>query len=112
MGGEDQVHDYPTLKAQIEEPMKTFGQFLSGMVHGTKNDNYPKITYLSPTPMSEQMRNWTYEDVREFNQPAFKRCYLSEKKDLLEQKYPEWVASRIEEIGSLHITKENFCMYV
>ena len=105
MGGEDEIHDYPTFKAQIEEPTKVFGQFLSNLATGTQGGSYPKANHLTPTPVSEQMRLWTYEEVREFNQPAFKRCYLSEKKDLLDNGYPEWVSSRIQEIG------KQFCFH-
>ena len=34
---------------------------------------YPKVDYLEPTPMSQQIRLFMYDPVREFNQPYIKR---------------------------------------
>ena len=101
MGGEDEIHDYPSLKAQVEEPTKTFGSLLLNLSQEKKIRAYPRVDYQVPTPVSEQMRLWPYDEVREFNQPAFKRCYISEKEDLLENGYPEWVANRVKEIGTI-----------
>ena len=99
MGGEGEIHDYPTVHAQMEEPTKTFGQFLLNIAKGTNTGTYPIVNHHVTTPVSEQMRLWPYDEVREFNQSAFKRCYISEKEDLLEVGYPEWVASRVKEIS-------------
>ena len=61
--------------------------------------DYDKVDYKKPVPNSMQMRVLCLDDVREFNMPAYKRTYLSEKSDLVENGYVDWVVKRINEIG-------------
>ena len=61
--------------------------------------DYDKIDYKEPIPNSKQMRLFAYDEVREFNQSSYKRTYLSEKSDLLENGYVDWLVNRINEIG-------------
>ena len=104
MGGENDIHDYPTLEAfkdisDIVLEMGTkavLGKFNLG--HLTI-DKYEKANHLTPTPLSKQMRLWTYEDVREFNQPYVKKAYHTDKTNLSTIGYSDWVADRIYKLG-------------
>ena len=62
---------------------------------------YEKIDYRFPTPNSLQQRLFTYDEVREFNMPSYKRTYISEKYDLIENGhgYVDWVVEHVKKIG-------------
>ena len=60
---------------------------------------YEKVDFRVPIPNSIQMRLFSFDDVREFNQSAYKRAYMSEKSDLGDNGYVDWVVERIKEIG-------------
>ena len=62
-------------------------------------DDYVKIDYRVPIPISKQLLYFSYPDVREINQSVYKRAYVSEKYDLLRNGYVEWITERIKEIG-------------
>ena len=62
--------------------------------------DYEKIDYNVPIPNSLQQRYFTYDEVREFNQPAYKRTYISEKSDLTTNGWVDWVVGRVQEIGN------------
>ena len=61
--------------------------------------NYKKVDYKLPIPISKQMALFAYNEVREFNKPAYKRTYLSEKYDLHTNGYVDWVSQRLEYLG-------------
>ena len=61
---------------------------------------YEAIDFRVPLPSSFQQRQFTYDEVREFNQSAYKRTYMSEKYDLKDNGYIDWVVDRIKKIGS------------
>ena len=60
---------------------------------------YEKISFKDAIPMSKQMRLFTYDEVREFNMPFYKRSYASEKTDLATNGYVDMVTQRIQKIG-------------
>ena len=60
---------------------------------------YEKISFKDAIPMSKQMRLFTYDEIREFNMPFYKRSYASEKTDLATNGYVDMVTQRIQEIG-------------
>ena len=61
---------------------------------------YEKIDYNFPIPNSFQQRQFTYDEVREFNQSVYKRTYISEKCDLTTNGWVDWIVSRVQEIGN------------
>lgn len=61
--------------------------------------DYEKIDFNVPIPNSMQQRFFTYDEVREFNQPAYKRTYISEKSDLTTNGWVDWIVGRVQEIG-------------
>ena len=75
-------------------------KFVSG-----KKD-YVKVDYTVPIPISRHMLLYSYADIREFNQSVYKRTYVSEKYDLLNNGYVDWITERIKEIG----TYFSFCI--
>ena len=72
-----------------------FGKFLA------RTNDYEKVDYKKPIPISKHLLFFAYADVREFNQSVYKRTYLSEKYDLLNNGYVDWVTNRIKEIGRI-----------
>jgi len=57
--------------------------------------------YLSEdehTPMSELMRYWCWEDIREYVKPYEKRLFWSNKHDLSTNGWPAWLAERVNQI--------------
>ena len=61
--------------------------------------DYDRVDYNDPIPISKQVLLFSYYDVREFNQPAYKRTYISEKFDLHTNGWVDWVVKRVEELG-------------
>ena len=61
---------------------------------------YEIIDFQVPLPNSFQQRQFTLDEVREFNQSAYKRSYMSEKYDLRNNGYIDWLVERIKKIGS------------
>ena len=61
---------------------------------------YEQVDYKIHIPNSKQLLLFSWPEVREFNQSAYKRTYFSEKYDLSKNGYVDWVTSRIQEIGS------------
>ena len=57
-------------------------------------DPYKKLDYENPTKMSEVMRYYGYEDVREYPQPYEKRAYMTNKIDLATNGYAKWLSER------------------
>eukprot|EP00898_Chlorokybus_atmophyticus_P002146 jgi/Chlat1/2932/Chrsp2S08906 len=53
-----------------------------------------------PTPMSVLTSKWVFQDVREFDMPYNKRCYVTNSTTLGADKWPEYTADRIKEIES------------
>ena len=49
-------------------------------------------------PMSGMTREWVFAIVREFAMPYIKRCKLTNSKTLVEGKWTEWMAARVEEV--------------
>ena len=66
-----------------------------------RSNDYVKVDYTIPIAISKHLLLFAYGDVREFNQPVYKRTYLSEKHDLLSNGYVDWINNRIQEIGGL-----------
>ena len=62
---------------------------------------YEKVDFNYHIPISKQCQLFTYNEIREFNQSAYKRTYTSEKHDLASNGYVEWMTNRIKEIGRL-----------
>ena len=60
---------------------------------------YEKVDYNLHVPISKQLFLFSYYDIREFNQSSYKRTYTSEKYDLVNNGYVDWITSRIHEIG-------------
>ena len=79
---------------------------ITGKFFARTND-YEKVDYNIPVPISKHLLLFAYGDVREFNQPVYKRTYLSEKHDLLSTGYVDWINNRIEEIGGVDIYSSN-----
>ena len=55
---------------------------------------YEKISFKDAVPMSKQMRLFTYDEVREFNMPFYKRSFVSEKTDLTTNGYVDLITQR------------------
>ena len=99
-GGEEAIIDsHYSIKASPEEKAANMARYLM-TCQGHPMD-YKKVDYRIPIPNSEQMRLFSWDEVREFNQSAYKRTYISEKTDLLTNGYPEWVTQRIQEMGMI-----------
>ena len=68
-------------------------------MHGEEVE-YEIIDFQVSLPNSFQQRQFTLDEVREFNQSAYKRSYMSEKYDLRNNGYIDWLVERIKKIGS------------
>ena len=100
-GGDGQITDFPLLMGLgTEEEQAHYAKFMLKST-GMANLDYKKIKYKRPIPCSQQMRLFAYNDVREFNQPYYKRTYLSEKKDFLDTGHVGWVTDRVAELSKL-----------
>ena len=77
---------------------------LAGKFYARAND-YAKVDYKIPIPISKHLLLFSYADVREFNQSVYKRTYISEKYDLLHNGYIDWLTNRIKEIGNMEFLK-------
>ena len=73
MGGEGQIADYPTLEILKHDFKGTMVEYFKTALGFRGAKPYPKVDYLKPTPMSQQIRLFMYDPVREFNQPYIKR---------------------------------------
>ena len=56
--------------------------------------------YKTPIPLSEMNQLFPFNDIREFNQPYFKKAYASEKINLSSNGYVNWIADRVALIGN------------
>ena len=59
------------------------------------------MDYENPTKMSEVMRYYGYEDVREYPQPYEKRAYMTNKIDLATNGYAKWLSERHDLIAGV-----------
>ena len=77
-GGEEAIIDsHYSIKASPEEKAANMARYLM-TCQGHPMD-YKKVDYRIPIPNSEQMRLFSWDEVREFNQSAYKRTlYLRE----------------------------------
>ena len=57
------------------------------------------MNHTNRTPISEAMRHFGYEDVREYAQPFEKRVYSTDRTDLTTNGYDEWFSERIDLIA-------------
>lgn len=73
MGGEGQITDFPTLEILKHDFKGTMVEYFKAALSFPDAKPYPKVDYLEPTPMSQQIRLFMYDPVREFNQPYIKR---------------------------------------
>ena len=81
MGGEEEIVDYySNMGYDSTEDKINVGKFLMNLAG--KRVPYDRIDYKVPIPCSQQMRHFTYDEVREFNQSIYKRTYVSDKTDL------------------------------
>lgn len=48
--------------------------------------------------MSELTADWIFRNVREFQQPYVKRCYVTNSRSLTKDGWPDWVSNRIDAI--------------
>ena len=71
---------YSNMGYDSTEDKINVGKFLMNL--GGKRVPYESIDYKVAVPCSQQMRHFTYEEVREFNQSIYKRTYVSDKTDL------------------------------
>ena len=60
------------LNAAEESPVETRTNFVKTL-HGDPNAPYPDVRYTTPTPISEMLRYYIWDDVREFPQSFHKR---------------------------------------
>ena len=105
-GGEREILDWPSdLGLDTHMERANHAKFLINFGGGMTNFDYNKIKYMEPIPCSQQMRLFAYNDVREFNQPSFKRTYMSEKKEFIKSGYVDWVADRVSEISEYSTPK-------
>jgi len=95
---EKEVVDYP--RWPTPEALTNFVKRMDG-----EEVEYEIIDFRVPLPSSFQQRQFTYDEVREFNQSAYKRTYMSEKYDLRDNGYIDWAVERIKEIDDFG--KEN-----
>jgi len=110
---EAEIFDYP--KGTTQEDLVHFQKRMSG-----GPVEYEKIDYRFPTPNSLQQRLFTYDEVREFNMPSYKRTYISEKYDLIENGhgYVDWVVEHVKKIDeygkennySVNIVQQEFLL--
>ena len=74
-----------------------------------RTNDYAKVDYKMPIPISKHLLLFSYADVREFNQSVYKRTYISEKFDLLHNGYVDWLTNRIKEIGNIYLVLKYIC---
>jgi len=79
----------------------SLGKYLSSQSSAdiSVTDPYLKVDYTHPTPNSEAMRYFGFEDIREFVQPYEKRAYLSDKKNFTDDGFSQWAANRTDLIA-------------
>ena len=106
MGGEEQILDAPEINTEEADPHAVLFNLMKCFLKDPDAQPYTRAHYTVPTPLSECMRYWAFEDVREFVQPYEKRTYMSDKSDLSTNGYAEWVADRVDLIASNYIFDE------
>jgi hypothetical protein len=88
LGGKDQVYD-PAYFKRMQDLAGSIPMIVPG-VFGFYDDK--------PLPMSWMLQQWAMPTVREYDLPYVKRCYLSDRHDLIPRGFPQWLTDRIEEV--------------
>merc|ERR1712183_273701 len=100
-GGESEIVDAPNLGALKHDPQGALFNFFLRL--SNNQVPYPPssiVDYKTPIPLSEMNQLFPYNDIREFNQPYFKKVYASEKINLSSNGYVTWIADRVSLIGN------------
>ena len=92
--------DAVELHASEESPEEVQGNFIKFLL-GDPNATYPKVLYTTPTPISEIMRYYVWDDVREYPQPFCKATYMTDKTDLHTNGWVQWLSERVDIITKL-----------
>ena len=71
---------------------------LKNWMHEADVQNWMYVNEHKHTPLSQLMRYWCWEDIREYVKPYEKRFLLSNRYDLSNNGWPEWVSQRVEQI--------------
>ena len=67
-------------------------------MYGAEVQNWMYVNEQKHTPLSELMRYWCWEDIREYVKPFEKRLFGSNRCDLSTNGWAEWVSQRVEQI--------------
>ena len=98
-GGEEKIVFSPDINVEEADPKGTLINMMKTFMKAPDAKPYKRIHYDVQTPMSDCMRIWTYEDIREFVQPYEKRVYVSDKTDLATNGFLECLDEQIEAVA-------------
>jgi hypothetical protein len=94
------ILDAIEVNASEEFPNETRTNFIRTLL-GDPNAHYPDVRYTNPTPISEMMRYYMWDDVREFAQPYHKRVYVTDKTNLSTNGWVQWISERADKIARI-----------
>jgi hypothetical protein len=94
------------VNAAEEFPDETRLNFVKTLLGVPNAPPYPDVRYTTPTPISEMVRYYIWDDVREFPQPFQKRVYLTDKTDLSINGWVQWISERVDIIARNYIDSE------